>query len=183
MTQEDLQKEGANLSLSLRFIETPFGQALVAATATGICHLSFDDSQKMAMDSLQKRFPRADMAIRESPHMAQAIRCFASPSASPNSDNRQLALHLRATPFQEKVWRALLTIAPGKVASYSDIAQAIAQPKAQRAVGSAIGKNEVAFILPCHRVIGRDGSMTGYRWGKRRKTEMLAWERARVAGP
>ena len=172
MTDEDLQKDGANLSLSLQFIETPFGQALIAATATGICHLSFDNSKKIAIDQLKKRFPRAHMEPNESPHIAKAISCF----ASPKPDTTQLALHVRATPFQEKVWRALCTIEPGTVCSYTDIALAIAQPKAQRAVGSAIGKNDVAFILPCHRVIGSDGAMTGYRWGKERKAKMLEWE-------
>ncbi len=172
MKQEPYAANGATLQLNINFHDTPFGRALIASTPQGICHLSFDDNQQAALQNIRQRFPRAIIETGATENHAAAMACF-------RGEEKALAdvhLHIEATAFQEAVWSALCDIALGELASYRDIGIAIGRPTASRAIGGAIGKNNVAFLIPCHRVIGSDGSMTGYRWGMQRKQLMIEWE-------
>ncbi len=175
MKQEPYATNGATLQLHILFHDTPFGRALIASTDQGICHLSFDDSKYAALQNIRQRFPHANIESGEPKDHATAMGCF-------SGDPKALAdvhLHIEATAFQETVWKALCDIAVGELATYRDIATAIGRPTASRAIGGAIGKNDIAFLIPCHRIIGSDGRMTGYRWGMQRKKLMIEWEASR----
>lgn len=151
---------------------TPFGQALVAVSPLGLCHLDFfDDDGARVINELQRRWPR--LPVRAEPQVtAPLVRQLFDPPQTGTT----LALHLQGTPFQCRVWQALLRIPCGCLATYAGIAGAIGQPRAARAVGHAIGQNPICYIIPCHRVIRADGTPGGYRSGLRRKQAMLATE-------
>lgn len=169
---------GAGLPIAYGLHPTPFGPALLAQTARGICHLSFldDPDPAPALAALRLDWPEA--RLEENPAATAGV-LKAIFSGKPNPP---LPLVLRGTNFQIKVWEALLTIPAGQVACYEDVAAALGQPTAQRAVGTAIGRNPIAYLIPCHRVIQKLGTTGQYRWGSLRKRALLGWEAARAAG-
>ena len=181
VTPGEFRENGAGLRISVGFHDSPFGEALVATTERGICGLTFHEgSRKAALRDLAARWPNA--LIEERPRVTAPVasRVFAALEVRDPDAVVPLGILVRGTNFQVKVWRALLQIPVGTVASYEDIATAIGAPTAVRAVGTAIGRNPVAFLIPCHRVIRTTGALGGYRWGLPRKRAMLAWE-ARTA--
>ena len=150
--------------------DSPFGPLLLAATAQGLAHLWLDVGGR-SEDELHARYPKAHIIEQITPHHHAALSYF--------SDTPQkLTLHLKGTPFQLSVWRSLLQIPFARASSYKAIAQQIGKPKANRAVGSAVGKNPVFFIIPCHRVLAHDGSLGGYYYGLEKKQDILNFEAA-----
>lgn len=176
MTPGDYAKAGEGLVIEYGFHPSPFGMALVMLTGKGVCGLAFGDEgeeEKMFAD-MRARWPKAD--YREaSARTAQIARRIFAPRAS----DKPLALHLLGTQWQIKVWQALLSIPSGKVSTYRDIAAKVSNDNASRAVGTAVGRNPISWIIPCHRVLGSDGALTGYHWGIPRKRAMLAVEASR----
>lgn len=167
-------KSGAALTIHYHFAETPFGNALVAATARGICHLAFVEDEHAGLTALRAAFPVANYIAGGNEYTNAALRFFSQESYN----LPHLKMHLRGTPFQLKVWEALLKIPAGALTTYGTLAASLGQPGAARAVGSAVGDNPVAFLIPCHRVIQRSGALGGYAWGPTRKGAMLGWEAA-----
>lgn len=153
---------------------SPLGQTLAAASPKGICMLAFADSRGELIKDVVRRFPGAVTAPTRHPSMTwlrQAVRHVATPWEGPS-----FPLDMHGTDFQRKVWRALRRVPAGRTASYQDIARAIGAPKATRAVAGACGANPVSIAVPCHRIVHRDGSISGYRWGVERKRKLLALE-------
>jgi AraC family transcriptional regulator, regulatory protein of adaptative response / methylated-DNA-[protein]-cysteine methyltransferase len=171
-TPAELRRQGSNLKLTYGFQDTPFGNCLIALTGRGICHLAFlDDSEPLALQELHALWPHAELTQSQQMTAAYAERIFLSkPTLT------ELKIHLKGSPFQLKVWEALLEIPLSRLVSYQDIANRIGQPQAYRAVATAIGKNPVAFLIPCHRVIRSSGIIGKYRWGTARKRIILGWE-------
>lgn len=176
MTPGEYKNGGEQLFINYSFAESPFGNILVASTSKGICHMSFADDEKEAFDQLQKQFPKAQ--FRQVVDTIQQNALFIFTQDWKNLS--KIKLHLKGTSFQIKVWEALLKIPMGNLSTYSNIANHINQPTASRAVGSAIGDNPVAFLIPCHRVIKSTGAIGQYHWGSLRKTTMIGWEAAQV---
>ncbi len=174
MTPAEYKNGGKDLRISYDLIETHFGKALVAATDRGICTLHFTEKDEEAEIFLQKQFPQALLFRETHPHH-QAVSRFFRPG---NQDLPKLRLHLKATPFQLKVWESLLKIPPGKLCTYGDLARETGNPAASRAVGTAVGSNPIAILIPCHRVIRTTGIIGEYRWGSPRKAALIAWESA-----
>ena len=172
MTPGEFKNGGEKLKINYSFSETPFGNVLIASTEKGICYLAFYDDNKQALEKLHSIFPNAVYEQLTDIHQANALSFF-----SKNwSDATLIKLHLKGTPFQVKVWEALLKIPMGKLSTYSAIAGSINNAKAGRAVGTAVGDNPVAFLIPCHRVIRSTGEFGNYHWGSVRKTAMIGWE-------
>lgn len=176
MTPGEYKNGGANLSINYSFAESPFGNILVASTAKGICHIAFADDSAEALQKLRNDFPNAKYQQILDGMQQNALYIFTHDW----SKLHQIKLHLKGTDFQLKVWEMLLKIPIGKLTTYGNIAQHIQRPKASRAVGTAIGDNPVAFLIPCHRVIQSSGLLGGYHWGATRKTAMIGWEAAHV---
>lgn len=183
VTPGEYRAGGAGLRIQAGFHETPFGECLLATTERGVCGLSFDASRDAAMADLVSRWPGA--VIEEKPRATAPVarRLFEALAVRDPAGLVPLSLLVRGTNFQVKVWSALLRIPAGAVATYEDVATAIGAPRAVRAVGTAVGRNPVAFLIPCHRVIRGTGALGGYRWGVERKRAMLAWESGRVVRP
>jgi AraC family transcriptional regulator of adaptative response/methylated-DNA-[protein]-cysteine methyltransferase len=176
MTPGEFKNGGAALSINYSYAESPFGNILVASTTKGICQMAFADDQQKALQDLQQQFPNAEYHQMVDLSQQKALYIFTHDW----SQLDQIKLHLKGTPFQLKVWEALLKIPMGGLSTYKSIAQKIDSPNAMRAVGSAIGQNPVAFIIPCHRVIQSAGTIGGYHWGATRKTAIIGWEAART---
>jgi len=177
MTPGEFKNGGAQLSINYSFAESPFGNLLVASTQKGICHMSFADDEKQALSHLMKQFPNA--AYSQMVDLIQQNALYIFTHGWNKLDH--IKLHLKGTPFQLKVWEALLKIPAGKLSTYKSVAQDISNPNALRAVGTAIGQNPVAFIIPCHRVIQSSGGFGHYHWGTTRKTAMIGWEASRIS--
>ena len=176
MTPGEYKNGGENLLINYSYAESPFGNMLVASTPKGICHIAFTGNEPEALHHLQSRFPHANYRQMVDLIQQNALYIF-------THDWRkfsQIKLHLKGTAFQLKVWETLLKIPMGGLSTYGTIAQQINIPGASRAVGSAIGSNPVAFLIPCHRVIQSSGGFGGYMWGPDRKTAMIGWEAARA---
>jgi AraC family transcriptional regulator of adaptative response/methylated-DNA-[protein]-cysteine methyltransferase len=175
MSPGDYARGGAGLTIHWGWFESPFGPALVMGTARGICGMGFaaETGPEAVMTDLLGRWPGAtfveDVAALR-PMVAAAFGATAG----------ETRLFLIGAPFQIKVWEALLTIPTGHVTTYSDIAAAIGHPQAVRAVGTAVGRNPVSLLIPCHRALRKDGQLGGYHWGLPVKRAMLAWEGARA---
>jgi len=186
VTPGEWRTRGAGLALRAGVHPTPFGDALVALSPRGICSLHFagDEGTKALWQTLATRWSGATITEDADATRDVMARLFAAPAngATQAGANSPLALHLRGTNFQLQVWRALLAIPDGAVATYAQVAAAIGTPRATRAVGTAIGANPVAWLIPCHRVLRGTGALGGYRWGVERKRVMLAWEESRRAG-
>lgn len=176
MTPGDFKNGGENLSLNYSYAESPFGNILVASTPKGICHMAFVDDEEKALASLQQHFPNASFKQMVDLIQQNALYIFTHDWSKLN----QIKLHLKGTSFQLKVWEMLLKIPMGQLSTYGNIAEKIRIPEAARAVGTAIGSNPVAFLIPCHRVIQSTGTFGGYHWGSTRKAAMIGWEAAKI---
>lgn len=175
MTPGEYKRQAAGVTIRYGFHPSPFGDCLLSITERGVCGLDFiSDSERSAvLGSLQIRWPKATF-VEDPPTTEPYIEQIFSST----SRKRPLPLLLKGTNFQIKVWHALLKIPFGAVVSYDDIARNIGQPKAARAVGSAVAKNPVGYVIPCHRVIRKVGNFGDYHWGISRKRAILAWEAA-----
>ena len=174
MTPAEYKNGGEHLSIHYQFVDTPFGQVLIASTNKGICKMSFVDNETEALNALVAQFPNANFVQQSDELQQHALAIFSSKTL----DLPQIKLHLKATDFQLKVWECLLKIPMGQLSTYGALAENIGHPKASRAVGTAIGNNPVAFLIPCHRVIQATGVLGEYHWGKARKTAIIGWEGA-----
>jgi len=172
MSPAEYKNGGKNLTIHYSFTESPFGNILVASTLLGICHLAFIDNENEAFLALQNHFPNAIFIQKTDDLQQNAIKIFSSDW----TELKKIKLHLKGTDFQLKVWQTLLKIPYGQLTTYGTIASQINNPNASRAVGTAIGSNPVAFLIPCHRVIQTSGSLGGYMWGTTRKSAIIGWE-------
>ena len=175
MTPGEYAKGGDGLVVDYGFHPSPFGTALVMATAKGVCGLAFgDEGEEPAMlADMQARWPRAAYAKAPERTAKVAAAIFGAKKGG------DLRLHLLGTPWQIKVWQALLAIPEGRMSTYGAVAAHVGKSVAARAVGAAVGRNPISWIIPCHRVLGGNGALTGYHWGVARKRAMLAVEAAR----
>lgn len=176
MSPAEYKRGGKELSIHYRFAGSPFGNLIVASTGKGICHMAFYEDEQKALDELKNKFPNALFSQRTDMIQQNALLIF----QNDRSKLREIKLHLKGTDFQLKVWEALLKIPMGQLSTYGAIAEKINSPTASRAVGTAIGSNPVAFLIPCHRVIQSTGILGGYMWGTTRKAAMIGWEGASV---
>lgn len=178
MTPGEYKNGGKGLKILHHVEDSLFGKVFIASTEKGICKLVFADEPATALEELRAELPFADYHAGTNGLQQTALGVFSKnhPGLS------QIKLHLKASDFQLKVWNALLTIPPGRLSSYGKIATEIGQPRASRAVGSAIGDNPVAFLIPCHRVVQSTGNYGEYRWGPTRKTVLIAWEASVLSG-
>ena len=176
MTPGEYKNGGENLNINYSYAQTSFGNILVASTPKGICHIAFADDANSAFEALKKSFPNAHLHPILDLNQRNALLIFTHDWQKLN----QIKLHLKGTDFQLKVWESLLKIPLGKLSTYGNIAAQIQKPTASRAVGTAIGDNPVAFLIPCHRVIQSTGAFGQYHWGSSRKTAMIGWEAAQA---
>ena len=177
MTPGEYKNGGENLLINYSYAESPFGNMLVASTSKGICHMAFADNEQEALAVLQKKFPNAHYKQMVDLIQQNALYIFTKDWKNLS----KIKLHLKGTAFQLKVWETLLKIPMGKLSTYGNIAGHLNSPKASKAVGSAVGNNPVAFLIPCHRVIQSTGAFGQYHWGTSRKTAMIGWEAAKSA--
>lgn len=181
VTPGELQSRGAGLRIGYGIHPTPFGDCLLATTPRGICALSFHrpDEVEAALSALRQRWAEASI-VAEPAATAALVEQIFSGAAEP----QQAPLHLlvQGTNFQLRVWEALLRLPAGTATTYGDLAERIGAPRAARAVGSAVGQNPIAYLIPCHRVIRASGVLGEYRWGALRKQALLGWEAAQYRG-
>ena len=176
MTPAEYKNGGKNLFINYSFAESPFGSLIVASTSKGICYMAFEDDEEKAINNLKTKFPNAAFERKLDLLQQNALFIFQNDW----SRLHEIKLHLKGTGFQLKVWESLLKIPMGKLSTYSRIAEQIGNPKASRAVGTAIGNNPVAYLIPCHRVIQSAGNFGGYMWGPTRKAAIIGWETAKA---
>lgn len=176
MSPAEYKNNGSNLYINYSFAESPFGSIIVASTSKGICYMAFEDNEEQAFTNLVSKFSNATFQRKSDPLQQNALFIFQNDWSKLN----EIKLHLKGTDFQLKVWESLLKIPMGKLATYGSIAEHIGNPNASRAVGTAIGNNPVAFLIPCHRVIQSSGVFGGYMWGATRKTALIGWEGAKT---
>jgi AraC family transcriptional regulator of adaptative response/methylated-DNA-[protein]-cysteine methyltransferase len=182
MTPGDYKRRGEGIELAYGFHPSPFGEALLLATERGVAGLAFinDDtgqSQSDALLDMMQRWPKANFIAapeRTAPHAEQIFQ------TSQWGPDRPVRLVMIGTDFEVRVWQTLLKIPMGRAVSYLDIARHLGQPTASRAVGSAVGRNPISFVVPCHRVLRGDGSLGGYHWGVTRKRALIGWETGRL---
>ena len=184
MTPGDYKRRGDGIAMAYGFHPSPFGEALLLATERGIAGLAFvnedkGQSQADALVDMMQRWPKAKFIAapeRTAPHAQQIFQ------TSRWSAERPVRLVMIGTDFEVRVWQTLLKIPMGRAVTYADIARHLGQPTASRAVGSAVGRNPISFVVPCHRVLRGDGSLGGYHWGLTRKRALIGWETGRVVG-
>lgn len=177
VTPGEFKTGGIDLTIEYGEHETPFGKVFIASTPRGICNLAFLEYEGIDehLAGLYRKWPHAELHENHDRTLVVIEAMFGKEMKV----DRPLSLHVSGTNFQISVWKALLQIPQGAVASYSQVATAIGRPSAARAVGLAVGANPVAFIIPCHRVIQQSGKLGGYHWGETRKHAIHAWEAAR----
>lgn len=175
VTPGELKARGSGLDIRYGFSATPFGTALLASTGRGLCHLSFHDEggERAAVAPLAEQWREARLT-RDDDLAGETAQCIWGASAA--GDATPLRVAVKGTNFQLKVWQALLEVGTAGPTTYRKVAQAAGVPGSERAVGNAIGRNPVAWLIPCHNVLRTDGSLGGYAWGEERKRAMLAWE-------
>jgi AraC family transcriptional regulator of adaptative response/methylated-DNA-[protein]-cysteine methyltransferase len=176
MTPGEFKNGGELLAINYSFAESPFGKILVASTTKGICYMAFADNEEKTFAELERLYPNAKYHQVVDLIQQNALFIFTKDWGKLN----EIKLHVKGSGFQLKVWETLLKIPVGQLSTYGSIAVKIEKPSASRAVGTAIGDNPVAFIIPCHRVIQSTGSFGQYHWGSIRKTAMIGWEAAKV---
>jgi len=176
MTPAEYKNGGKNLEINFSFAESPFGNIIVASTQKGVCSMAFAEDEETGFQDLKNKFPNAAFSRKLDLAQQNALFIFQNDW----SKLSEIKLHLKGTDFQLKVWETLLKIPMGQLSTYGSIAQKIDKPNASRAVGTAIGSNPVAFLIPCHRVIQSSGTFGGYMWGNTRKTAIIGWEGAQV---
>lgn len=170
---------GQKISINYSSAQTPYGHVVLASTSKGLAHLTFIDDQSMALPRLKEYLPYAHFTHHQDDFQKNAVKLFFHLHKGVHFKNAPLHLHLKGTPFQIKVWESLLTIPSGLLETYGGIATAIGRPNAYRAVGTAVGKNPLSFIIPCHRIIQSSGVLGNYMWGPERKKIMIAHEAAK----
>ena len=175
MTPSESRKGGKGLTISYGIAECRIGKVIVAVTKSGVCLIAFDDLESELEDELKRRFPLAEIS-RDDAGLGNVLQQVVS-QITEHPMTLDLALDIRATAFQQRVWRALMAIPRGETRTYAQLAADIGNPKAVRAVARACATNPVAVVIPCHRIIGSDGTLTGYRWGVERKKKLLGIER------
>jgi AraC family transcriptional regulator of adaptative response/methylated-DNA-[protein]-cysteine methyltransferase len=175
MTPGEVKAQGEGTTIRFGFSNTPFGRALFATTTRGLCRLEFVDAgeEGEATETLRAAFPRA--TFRRDDDHAREVAVSVWPSGS-GAGSAPLRLAVTGTNFQLKVWQALLELGARKHTTYGELAGAVGSPASMRAVGSAVGANQIAFLIPCHHVLRKGGALGGYRWGEDRKRAILAWE-------
>ncbi len=163
----------AGVTIRWGWFDSPFGPALIMVTEKGICGIGFEDERgrKAALADLTQRWPKACFI-----HDPDTVAGFATQAFPTEGGSATAPLYLIGAPFQIKVWEALLRIPSGYVTTYAEIAQSVNNPKAVRAVGTAVGRNPISWLVPCHRALRKSGGLGGYHWGLPRKRAMLAWE-------
>lgn len=176
MTPAEYKNGGKNLHIQYSFAESPFGTLIVASTPKGVCYMAFEEDEEKALNDLKVKFPNARFQQKLDVLQQNALFIFQNDWHKLD----KIKLHLKGTDFQLKVWESLLKIPMGKLSTYGSIAEHIGNPKASRAVGTAIGSNPIAFLIPCHRVIQSSGIFGDYMWGSIRKTAMIGWEGAKI---
>ena len=176
MTPGEFKNGGLNLTINYSFTESQFGNLIVASTPKGICYMAFTDNEQHALAKLKLNFPNAKYNQFMDNFQKDALSVF----RQDRNSIKQIKLHLYGTSFRIKVWEALLKIPFGNLSTYGSIAEEAGMPGASRAVGTAIGKNPVAFLIPCHRVILSSGNFGGYMWGGTRKSAIIGWEAAKI---
>lgn len=178
MSPGEVKSKGEGLTLSWGLHETPFGEGLYVMSPRGLAGLAFAEpneaSRNEALLDMKSRWPRAHFLQDAGPSADLAARLY-------SRDPGQITVDLAGTPFQLQVWKALLQIPEGQAVTYSDIAAHVGRPKAVRAVGTAVGRNPISYLIPCHRVLRLSGAMGGYHWGVNRKRAMIAWESANAS--
>ena len=182
MTPGDYKRRGEGLEMTYGFHASPFGEALLIATERGLAGLAFVDEDKGqtrqdALADMMQRWPKAHYVEAPAKTMPHARQIFGAQA----SKDQPVRLVMIGTDFDVRVWETLLKIPLGRAVSYTDIARHIGTPSASRAVGSAVGRNPISFVVPCHRVLRGDGSLGGYHWGLTRKRALIGWETGRVA--
>jgi len=176
MTPADFKYGGRNLTITWSTFSSIFGGGIIASTAKGICYMAFESTPENAIGGLLSRYPNAT-------HIEGYVQQHDTALALFNNDWTRLdtiKLHVSGTDFQLKVWEALLTIPMGNLSTYGSVARQIGADRASRAVGTAIGCNPVAFLIPCHRVIQESGALGGYMWGETRKSALIGWEQCQI---
>lgn len=180
MSPGSYKSRGEGITISYGFHDSPFGIALVMATERGLCGLAFADAggEIASFEDMTRRWPKANYVAAPEKTAPIVSHIFQSAEA---------ALPLRVvfigSDFEVRVWEALLSIPMGAATTYSSVADRIGKPKAARAVGAAVGRNPISFVVPCHRVVGKSGGLTGYHWGLTRKRAILGWEAGQIARP
>jgi AraC family transcriptional regulator, regulatory protein of adaptative response / methylated-DNA-[protein]-cysteine methyltransferase len=174
------KNRGQGLSIVYGYHPSPFGVALVMATSYGLCGLAFcdDGGEDATLADMTSRWPNAQYTENSAATAPFAAQLFADRNFRPN---QPLRITFIGTDFEIRVWETLLKIPVGKATTYGDIASSVGSPKAARAVGAAVGKNPMSFVVPCHRVLGKSGALTGYHWGLTRKKAILGWEAGRLS--
>ena len=176
MTPGEFKNGGETLHINYAFADTPFGKVIVASTAKGICHMAFADAgEAEALNGLMAVFPNAIYQQFVDRIQQNALFIFSQDWSKLD----EVKLHLKGTDFQLKIWEALLKVPLGGLTTYADLAKQAGHDGASRAVGTAVGNNPVAFIIPCHRVIRSTGEIGQYHWGGARKNAMIGWEAAK----
>jgi len=180
MSPGEWKSGGAGMTLRYGFHPSPFGTAVVIASDRGLAGLAFADpgEEQPALADMQRRWPLASYVADQTATAPFAQRIF---DRRLWRSDQPLRVVLIGTDFEVRVWQTLLKIPMGRAVSYSDIAKRINSPKASRAVGAAVGKNPISFVVPCHRALGKSGALTGYHWGLTRKRAMLGWEAGQLA--
>jgi AraC family transcriptional regulator of adaptative response/methylated-DNA-[protein]-cysteine methyltransferase len=176
MTPGEYKNGGESLSINYSYVESDFGNLIIASTSKGICYMAFADDEARALNDMLVHFPNAKFNRFMDLIQQNALFIF-------TQDWKKLEhikLHIKGTDFQLKVWETLLKIPMGGLSTYGSIAKQIDNPAAARAVGTAIGSNPVAYLIPCHRVIQSTGLFGGYMWGEDRKTALIGWEAAKI---
>ncbi|MBV8592731.1 MAG: bifunctional helix-turn-helix domain-containing protein/methylated-DNA--[protein]-cysteine S-methyltransferase, partial [Caulobacteraceae bacterium] len=169
-----------DLVLSYGFHPSPFGEALVVAAPRGVAGLGFvDGDREAALADMARRWPRASLVENAEATAPYAARVFDPKLWTPETPLRLIMI---GSDFEVRVWETLLKVPMGCATTYSDIARKIGRPSAARAVGAAVGRNPISFVVPCHRVLGRSGALTGYHWGLARKQAIIGWEAGRLSG-
>ena len=176
VTPGEYKSKGAGVDIAYGFHPSPFGECLLAMTARGICFLAFvENDRSAALEQLGQTWPNAQLS--ESPTRTARV---VDQIFSPGSATAPIPVHLRGTNFQIKVWEALLRLPPGELTTYQALAEQVHSPAAARAVGNAVARNPLAYLIPCHRVLQKTGHFGNYRYGSTRKKAILGWEMART---
>jgi AraC family transcriptional regulator of adaptative response/methylated-DNA-[protein]-cysteine methyltransferase len=176
MSPGEWKAKGGGLAIRYGFHPSPFGLALVMATDRGLAGLAFADDEggrDACFADMAKRWPNAEYVLDQAATAPYVARVFHPDRWQPEEPLRVVLI---GSDFQVRVWQSLLKIPFGKAVTYSDVARDIGQPTASRAVGAAIGRNPISFVVPCHRALGKSGALTGYHWGLTRKRAILGWE-------
>jgi AraC family transcriptional regulator of adaptative response/methylated-DNA-[protein]-cysteine methyltransferase len=176
MTPGEFKLGGEGKTIHFGYHESPFGLALLMITDRGLCGLAFADNEagkQLMLEDMKKRWPNAEYRFAPDSTAPFAEQVF---NRGSRTSDRPLRIVLIGTDFERRVWETLLKIPAGHAVSYSDIARHIDKPQAVRAVGSAVGRNPISFVIPCHRVLRKDGDLGGYHWGVTRKKAIIGWE-------